>query len=128
MELGVQQKEVSKGELDSGHPCRAVLDGLNDIVVLRTMVKQWVQPLKKWAHLLCDYTEVKDPTCDSTEVLEANAVTKQVVGLVISGTIIEAKNTVEAFSVSFWPNLVSRFPCMPFFIWSCWFTGFCSCS
>ena len=78
--------------------------------------------------MLCDYTEVEDPTCDSTEVLEANAVTKQVVGLVISGTIIEAKNTVEAFSVSFWPNLVSRFPCMPFFIWSCWFTGFCSCS
>ena len=30
--------------------------------------------------------------------------------------------------MSFWPNLVSRFPCMPFFIWSCWFTSFCSCS
>ena len=28
MELGVRQKEVSQGELDSGHPCRPVLDGL----------------------------------------------------------------------------------------------------
>ena len=91
----MQQKEVSKGELDSGHPCRPVLDNLNGIAVLRAMVEQWVQPLKKWAHLLCDYTEVKDPTCDSTEVLETNAVTKQVARLVISGTIIAAKNTVR---------------------------------
>ena len=105
-----------------------MLDSLNGIAVLRTMVEQWVQPLKKWAHLLCDYTEVEDPTCESTEVLEANAITKRVAGLVISVTIIAARNAMEAFSVRFWPNLVSRFPCMPFFIWSCWFTSFHSCS
>jgi len=73
----VRQKEVSKGELDSGHPCRPVLDGLNGITVLRTMVEQWVQSLKKWAHLLCDYIEVEDLSYESTEVLEANAVTKR---------------------------------------------------
>ena len=37
-----------------------VLASLNGIVVLRTMVEWWVQPLKLRARLLCDSIGVKD--------------------------------------------------------------------
>lgn len=40
------------------------------------------------AHLLCDYTGVEDPTCDTMEMFEAFEVTKWVTRLVSSGTIV----------------------------------------
>lgn len=48
--------------------------GLNGVMVLWTMVKQRVQPLKRWAGLLCDYTRVKDLTCEVVEELEHDVV------------------------------------------------------
>lgn len=95
-----------------------VSTSLNGVTVLRTMVERRIQTLKQWAHLLCDYTRVNDPTRESTKVLAADVVIKRVTRLVTSGTVIAARNTMEAFSTSFQPNLVSRFPHAPFFVWS----------
>jgi hypothetical protein len=62
----------------------------------------------QWAHLLCDYSRVEDPSYERADVLEASAVTKQVIGLVSSRTVIAAGDAAEAFSSSFLPNLVSH--------------------
>lgn len=48
--------------------------GLDGVVVLRTMVERRVHPLKRRAHLLCDYTGVEDPTREVTEELEDDVV------------------------------------------------------
>lgn len=51
---------------------------LNSITVLWTMVERRVQPLKRWVHLLCDYSGIEDPSHEIMEVLEAGEVTKRV--------------------------------------------------
>ena len=72
------------------------------------MVKRWVHPLKKRAHLLCDYTRVKDLIHEVIEELKADVVVEWVARLVSSKTIIAAENAIEAFSASYRPNLVSH--------------------
>ena len=72
------------------------------------MMEQWVQPLKQWVTLLCDYPWVKNPTREIMEMLEVSEVMKWVGGLVSSRIVVVAEGAVEAFLVNFWPNLVSR--------------------
>jgi hypothetical protein len=91
--------EILKGQVSIG------LDG---VTVLRTMVERWVQPLKRWVTLLCDYSIVKDLARETMEMLEVSEVMKQVRGLVSSRTVVTAECAVEAFSANFRPNLVSR--------------------
>jgi hypothetical protein len=61
--------------------------------------------------------KVRDLTLETGEVLEADEVTKWVAGLVTPATIVAVENTVEAFSATYWPNLVSLLflPYLPFF-------------
>jgi hypothetical protein len=91
--------EILKGQVS------ASMDGVE---VLQTMVEHRVQPLKRWASLLCNYYGAKDPTHETLEMLEVSEVTKRVEGLVSSGTIAMARCAVEAFLANFRPNLVSR--------------------
>ena len=51
-----------------------VLAGLNGVMVLWTMVKRRVQPLKRLARLLCDYIRVEDLTHEVAEELEDDVV------------------------------------------------------
>ena len=71
------------------------------------MVERRVQPLKLRALLLCHFTGVGDPSQKSMETLEASEVTKWVAKLVTAATVVVVKNIVEAFSVTYRPNLVS---------------------
>ena len=71
------------------------------------MVEWRVQPLKLWARLLCDYTRVDDPSRETMEMLEVDEVTKWVTGLVTPTIVVAIKNTMEAFSATYRPNLVS---------------------
>lgn len=81
--------------------------------------------LKQWARPLCDYTRVDDLTHESTGVLETSAVTKWVTGLVTSATVVAAGDAVEAFSVNYRSDLVSRLSlCIFYFVRSRWFIGF----
>ena len=89
--------------------------GLNGVAVLRTLVERRVQPLKLWARLLCDYAGLEDPSWETREMLEANEVIKQVTGLVMPATIFAVENTMEAFSATYRPNLVSPFLLRIFF-------------
>ena len=81
--------------------------GLDGVVVLRTMIERRVQPLKRRATVLCDYSRVEDPTHNTMEIIEAAKVAKQVRGLVSSRIVVTTECTVEAFLVIFWPKLVS---------------------
>ena len=107
--------EILKGRVS------ADLDG---VTVRWTMVEQWVQPLKRRATLLCDYSRVEHLTRETMEMLEVSKVMKWVKGLVSFGTVVAAEGAVEAFLVNFWPNLVSRIICLPFFVEGCWVISF----
>ena len=84
--------EILKGRVS------ADLDG---VTVRWTMVEQWVQPLKRRATLLCDYSRVEDLTHETIEMLEVSEVMKRVRGLVSSGTVVMAECVKEAFLVDF---------------------------
>ena len=58
--------------------------GLSGIIVLRTMIERWVQPLKQRVRLLCYYTRVEDLGHETMEMLEASEVAKWVTLLVNS--------------------------------------------
>jgi hypothetical protein len=53
---------------------------------------------------LCNYTGAKDLTHEIEEELEANVVVERVARLVSFRTVVTARNTVEAFSVSYHPD------------------------
>lgn len=72
-----------------------VLANLNRVKVLWTMVEGWVQPLKQWTHLLCDYTETEDLTRRVTVELEVDAIEERVAGLVGLGTVVVAKMSLR---------------------------------
>ena len=57
--------------------------------------------MKLWAHLLCDYTEVDDPSQEIMEMLEVSEVMKRVAGLVTLATIVVVENAMEAFSATY---------------------------
>ena len=59
-------------EILEGH----VLFRLDGIMVLRTMIERWVQPLKQRATLLCDYSGVEDPTHETMEMLDISEVAR----------------------------------------------------
>jgi hypothetical protein len=80
---------------------------LNGVAVLRTMVEQWVQPLKLRACLVCDFTEVGDLSQESMEVLDTSKVMKRVAMLVTPATVVIVENVADAFSATYRPNLVS---------------------
>ena len=94
----VEILEVLKGQ---------VLAGLNGVKVFWTMTEWRVQPLKQRAHLLCDYTWAEDLTHEVAKDLKADVAEEQVVGLVGARTIVVTRSTVEAFLVSYHPDLVS---------------------
>jgi hypothetical protein len=71
---------------------------MNSVMILQTKVEQQVQPLKLRALLLCNYTEVNDPSRETMEMLEAGEVTKWVTRLVSLAIIVVVGNTMEAFS------------------------------
>jgi hypothetical protein len=52
-------------------------------------------------------------TRETREVLEASVVMKWVTGLVTLATVVVVENTVEAFSATYRPNLVSL-PFVPY--------------
>jgi hypothetical protein len=85
------------------------------VAVLRDMIECHVLLLKRWAHLLCDYVWVEDPTCESTEELEDDTIVMQMMGLVGRGVMVAVECAVVAFSASRHPNLVSR-PLLCFFL------------
>jgi hypothetical protein len=58
--------------------------------------------------LLCDYSAVEDPTRESSEALDATEVAKWVRGFVPFGVVAAVECTVEAFSATRRPNLVSH--------------------
>lgn len=74
-----------------------VIAGLNGVKVLWTLTEQRVLPLMQRAHLLCDYTKAKNPTCDVMDDLEANIVKEWVIGLVGAGIVVVTRNAIEAF-------------------------------
>lgn len=53
--------EILKGQVSTN---------LYDVVVLWVMVEHRILPLKRWAHLLCDYVRAEDPTHEAMEELE----------------------------------------------------------
>lgn len=66
---------------------------------------------------MCDDTGAKDLTHEIAEELEADVVIEWVAGLVSFGTVVTAGNTVEAFLVSYHPDLVCHlFSCAPSFL------------
>ena len=80
------------------------------------MVELWVQPLKRRARLLCNYVRIEDLSRETMEMLKAGEVMKRVIGLVTPATVVVDGNAVEAFSATYWPNLVSPLfsPYLPF--------------
>lgn len=58
--------------------------------------------------MLCDYVRVKDPTYEAMEELEEDAIVGRLARLISAGVVVSTKCTVEAFSVSHRPDLVSR--------------------
>ena len=71
------------------------------------MLEWRVQPLKLWAHLLCDYAGVWDPSQETMEMPEAGKVMKRVTALVSPATVVAVKKAMEVFSSTYRPNLVS---------------------
>ena len=78
------------------------------------MIERRVQPVKQRVTLLHDYFGVEVPSRETTELLEATEVAKQVEGLVSSGIVAATECAMEAFSAIFRPNLVSRPGSFPF--------------
>ena len=72
------------------------------------MVERRVLPLKRWAHLLCHYVGVEDPTQESTEELEDDAIVEQMARLVGTRVMVSTECAIVACSASRRPNLVSR--------------------
>ena len=96
-----------------------VLAGLDGVAVLWVMVKHRILPLKRRAHLLCDYFRAKDPTREATEELEDDVIMQQMAGLASGGVMVSTKCTVMEFSTSRRPNLVSHpFLCFSLCPWS----------
>ena len=89
--------------------------GFDGVLVLWVMVKHRILPLKRRAHLLCDYFGAKDPTWEAAEELEDDVTMQQMVGLVGRGVMVVAKCTIVAFSASSRPDLVSC-PLLGFFL------------
>lgn len=54
--------------------------------------------------MLCNYTGAKDPTHKIKEELKADVVVERVARLVSFRTVVTARNTVEAFSLSYRPD------------------------
>lgn len=85
-----------------------VLTGLDGIVVLWLKVERHVLPLKRWAHLLCDYIEAKDPTSDAMEELEDDVIVEWMAELVGTRVMVSAECAVVVFLASRHPDLVSH--------------------
>ena len=60
--------------------------------------------------MLCDYVGVKDLTHEAVGDLEDDVIVERLARLVGAGVIVSTKCTIEAFSVSRRPDLVSRHP------------------
>jgi hypothetical protein len=108
MELGVRQEAAAEGDGDPTSSQRSSVNWLDGVVVLRTMIERWVLPLKHRATLLCDYPGAKDPTHESSEALDITEVEKQVGAFIPSAVMVAAECIVEAFSLTYRPNLVSH--------------------
>ena len=96
-----------------------MLAGLDGVVVFRVMVKRRVVPLKRWAHLLCDYFGAKDPTWEATEELEDDVIMQWMARLVSGGVVVSIECTVVAFSASHHLDLLTLpFLCFSLCLWS----------
>lgn len=83
------------------------------------MVEWRVQPLKRRACLLCDYTRVEDLIHEVVEELKDDVVIEWMAWLVGTRIIVTTKSAVMAFSVSRCLDLVSRpFPCLSSYLGS----------
>ena len=57
--------------------------------------------------MLCNYARVGDPSRETMDMLEVGEVMKWVAGLVTPATVVTVENVMEAFSATYWSNLVS---------------------
>jgi len=64
------------------------------------MVEWRVQPLKRWACLLCDYTRVEDLIHEVAKELEDDVVIEWMARLVGTGIIVMTESAVVAFSTN----------------------------
>lgn len=76
------------------------------------MVEHQVLPLKRLAHLLCDYFRAEDPTREAAEELEDDVIKQHMARLVDEGVMVSAECASRR------PDLVSHlFLCFALCLW-----------